>query len=68
MDEIREEKKFDMSKNLYLVVANVDNPSDRCGRGGTVVYPDFGDKCWGSKQPFEGHGAPSMTPLIVTKH
>ncbi len=54
LDEIREEKNFDMSKDLYLVVANVDNPGQICGEGGTVIGQDFGDRFWSGKQSFEG--------------
>lgn len=44
LSEIREKKDFDMSKNLYLVVTNVDNPNDICGVGGIVIKPDLGDR------------------------
>ena len=42
--EIREQKGFDMSKNLYLVVTNMDNLNDACGLGGNIIRPDLGDR------------------------
>ena len=42
--EIREKKGFDLSKNLYLVVTNVDSPPDICGIGGIVKYPNLGER------------------------
>ena len=41
--EIREKKGFDLSKNLYLVMTNVDSPPDLCGIGGIVKYPSLGE-------------------------
>ena len=59
LDEIREKTNFDMSRHLYLVVANVDNPGQQCGEGGTLISQDFGDRFWynfwgGNSQPIEG--------------
>ena len=42
--EIREKKGFDLSKDLYLVVTNVDSPEDICGIGGIVKYPNLGER------------------------
>ena len=36
LDEIQKKKNFDMSKDIYLVVANIDNPNDKCGEGGFI--------------------------------
>ena len=44
LTEIREKKGFDLSKNLYLVVTNVDGPPDICGIGGIVKYPNLGER------------------------
>ena len=44
LTEIREKKGFDLSKNLYLVVTNVDSPPDICGTGGIVKYPNLGER------------------------
>ena len=44
LDEIREKKGFDLSKNLYLVVTNVDSPAGICGIGGIVKYPNLGER------------------------
>ena len=41
-----------MSKNLYLVVTNIDGPEDICGRGGIVKYPDLGER-WNFRLPTE---------------
>lgn len=44
LTEIHEKKGFDLSKNLYLVVTNVDSPPDICGIGGIVKYPNLGER------------------------
>ena len=44
LTEIREKKGFDLSKNLYLVVTNVDSPPNICGIGGIVKYPNLGER------------------------
>ena len=44
LTEIRKKKGFDLSKNLYLVMTNVDSPPDICGIGGIVKYPNLGER------------------------
>ena len=54
--EIREKKGFDLSKNLYLVVTNVDSPAGICGIGGILKYPNLGERV-NVKTPAEVTGA-----------
>ena len=41
--EIRKKKGFDLSKNIYLVMTNVDGPRDIYGIGGIVKHPNLGE-------------------------
>ena len=44
LTEIRQKKGFDLSKNLYLVMTNVDSPEGICGIGGIVKDPNLGER------------------------